>query len=536
MSGLLSPLGGAGWQFFNTTGGVLNGGLLYTYAAGTTTPLTTYTDSTLATPNNNPVVLSASGRPMNPSGGVGEIWLANNTAYKFSLTDANNVVQGTYDNVTGINSSTTVISEWVSTNLVPTYISGTQFSVPGNLTSIFTVNRRVQYSINAGTYYGYVSASSYSNPNTTVTIVADSTGLDSSLSAVNYGFQNSTNPSVPQNYAQTATVAANLAGRNKILNGAMRQAQRATTYALTTTAALGSIDAWSALQAGAASGVFNQVTAASQASAGSGFQYLAQLGRTNGSANTGLISAVHALASADSIPLAGQTVTLSIYAKAGANFSAAGNTLALKLVSGTGSDQSAASLVAGTWTAQTTQIANSQAITATLTRYSTTVTLPTTVTQLGVLVAYTPVGTAGADDNVYFTGVQLEPSTYVTQFELDPASVEFIKCSGRYQVVLTNSGSGGSFVVGLCYSALGAQFSVPILYPMRATPTVAVAAAATFSCSKSDLTNAGGSVSNTAVQAGAVVFQVSNATGLVAGNATMLRLGTTGVISLTADL
>jgi hypothetical protein len=36
MAVLLSPLGGAGWQFFNNDGTVLSGGKLYTYAAGTT--------------------------------------------------------------------------------------------------------------------------------------------------------------------------------------------------------------------------------------------------------------------------------------------------------------------------------------------------------------------------------------------------------------------------------------------------------------------------------------------------------------------
>jgi len=43
------------------TGSPLVGGLVYTYAAGTSTALTTYTDSTLGTANSNPVVLDAYG-------------------------------------------------------------------------------------------------------------------------------------------------------------------------------------------------------------------------------------------------------------------------------------------------------------------------------------------------------------------------------------------------------------------------------------------------------------------------------------------
>jgi hypothetical protein len=38
-------------QFFDANGNPLVGGKLFTYAAGTTTPLATYTDSTGLTPN-----------------------------------------------------------------------------------------------------------------------------------------------------------------------------------------------------------------------------------------------------------------------------------------------------------------------------------------------------------------------------------------------------------------------------------------------------------------------------------------------------
>jgi hypothetical protein len=48
---------------FDNNGNPLSGGLLYTYAAGTpNTPLATYTDVGLTTPNANPVVLDSAGR------------------------------------------------------------------------------------------------------------------------------------------------------------------------------------------------------------------------------------------------------------------------------------------------------------------------------------------------------------------------------------------------------------------------------------------------------------------------------------------
>ena len=45
----------------SSTGVPLSGALLYSYAAGTTTPLATYSDVALTIPNTNPVVANAGG-------------------------------------------------------------------------------------------------------------------------------------------------------------------------------------------------------------------------------------------------------------------------------------------------------------------------------------------------------------------------------------------------------------------------------------------------------------------------------------------
>ena len=78
------------FRAFSSTGQPLAGGKLYTYAAGTTTPLATYTDSTGGTPNANPVVLDSTG--------TANIWLTR-AAYKFVLTDSNGVTQWTVDQI-----------------------------------------------------------------------------------------------------------------------------------------------------------------------------------------------------------------------------------------------------------------------------------------------------------------------------------------------------------------------------------------------------------------------------------------------------
>jgi hypothetical protein len=96
----LSPVGGVAVQFFTNSGAVLTGGKIFTYAAGTTTPQATFTNASGSTPHSNPIILDASGRV--PSG---EIWLTDGFAYKFLLKDANDVLIGTYDNISGINSN-----------------------------------------------------------------------------------------------------------------------------------------------------------------------------------------------------------------------------------------------------------------------------------------------------------------------------------------------------------------------------------------------------------------------------------------------
>ena len=94
----LSPVAGAAQQFFSNSGVPLAGGLLYTYAAGTTTPLATYTTAAGSTANSNPIVLNSAGRLDN------EVWLTSTLTYKFLLKDSGGVTIATYDDIPGIGS------------------------------------------------------------------------------------------------------------------------------------------------------------------------------------------------------------------------------------------------------------------------------------------------------------------------------------------------------------------------------------------------------------------------------------------------
>jgi hypothetical protein len=87
------------FQFLSTTGVPLANGYLYTYAAGTTTQLNTYVDSTGTVQNSDPILLDSTGAPSNGTTQTG-IWLAN-TAYKFCAFNSVMVQQWCTDNVTG---------------------------------------------------------------------------------------------------------------------------------------------------------------------------------------------------------------------------------------------------------------------------------------------------------------------------------------------------------------------------------------------------------------------------------------------------
>lgn len=103
----LSIFGGVGAQFFDNNGVILSGGKIYTYEAGTTTPLATYTSSTGNTAHTNPIVLDSAGRV--PSGG--EIWNALQL-YKFVLKTSADVTLATYDNVGSSFNATAIIANF----------------------------------------------------------------------------------------------------------------------------------------------------------------------------------------------------------------------------------------------------------------------------------------------------------------------------------------------------------------------------------------------------------------------------------------
>jgi len=176
---------------FDSSGNLLSGGLIYTYAAGSVTPQTTYTSSSGLTAQANPIVLNARAEVASP------IWLTEGLSYKLRLFDSNNNFIREFDNVTGIGDNTVSLDQWISSGVAPTYINATSFTVPGDQTSNFTVGRRVKATVTAGTVYGTI-ASAVFTALTTVTLSMDGVSvLDAGLSSVQLGLITPDNTSAP---------------------------------------------------------------------------------------------------------------------------------------------------------------------------------------------------------------------------------------------------------------------------------------------------------------------------------------------------
>jgi microcystin-dependent protein len=194
---LLSPVGN-GQQFFDNNGIPNAGGLIYTYQAGSSTLLTTYTtvDGTIA--NTNPIVLDAYGRT--PS----EIWMQTGYSYKFVIQTAGTVTLQTLDNLYPILQSAPAVSATFTAGMIIIW-SGSLGSIPSGWVlcdgTNSTPDLRNRFIVAAGDTYA-VGATGGSANAIVVTHTHTATSTDSghthsetfySASGGSYGLQSGTN-------------------------------------------------------------------------------------------------------------------------------------------------------------------------------------------------------------------------------------------------------------------------------------------------------------------------------------------------------
>ena len=302
------------------------------------------------------------------------------------------------------------------------------------------------------------------------------------------------------------TVGANLSMgasflRNRIINGAMQIWQRTTSNTAITNSPAYVADRWYGFVSAVTTG--EQITRSTSVPTGL-FQYSAAFGRPSGNTNTNSIWFCQNIESVNIYDLSSQTVTLSFYAKTGANYS--GGALTVRFATGTTADQSSAVFSGGPatgFTGYAAPINTTQSLNTTWTRYTFTGTLGSGVLEAAVAFAYTPTGTAGLDDNIYITGVQLEPGSIATPFERRQYGEEFLLCQRYCQTRIGSQGSNGTTVqlgYGNARSTSTAFFQDRLNCPMRIAPSLTVVTAANtfyvFSTSSISCTSVGYDISD----------------------------------------
>lgn len=265
--------------------------------------------------------------------------------------------------------------------------------------------------------------------------------------------------------------------RNLIINGTGTVAQRnAGSVPLTTSVAYGSVDRWAAYQAGSAAGTISKITTSLPTAATNNVVFASgfRIGRNPGATNIGLIGAAQALETVNSVGAAGKYITLGFWAKAGANYSALGNNLFAVIESGTGTDQTVNTGVGFTGYAFAANVTFN--LTSSWAFYSVTGLVASNATQLEVVLTYGPNGTAGADDNVYITGVQLESGSAPSEFEFESYDTTLLKCQRYYAASLSGSDYfANNYFWGAGPSSLY-NLGIGVAFPraMRIVPTLSV--------------------------------------------------------------
>jgi len=264
--------------------------------------------------------------------------------------------------------------------------------------------------------------------------------------------------------------------KNRIINGAMAIDQRkaGASVAVSNTDSYFGIDRYSVIDFSNAA-TWQQLTTAPPA----GFQYFGCLKRNSGTSGASTLAITQVVESKNCIDLQSQSVTLSFWAKAGANFSAASSNITASVKTGTGTDQSATNFRNGTWTGLATVVTSTFAITTSWVKYTITGTVSASATQIGVQFQFESTGTAGADDSLNVTGVQLEKGSTATSFDYRPYGTELALCQRYFTKSWpTSTAVGGAATNGYFGISVGtattAQLVTNIQFPveMRANPTV----------------------------------------------------------------
>jgi len=278
--------------------------------------------------------------------------------------------------------------------------------------------------------------------------------------------------------------------KNRIINGAMQVWQRGTSFTPTVGIPVYVADRFCSYN----SNTSPTVSQSTDVPTGQGFKYSLKTQRAVSNTGTGAQYVAQAIESVNMLDLAGQTITFSFWAKAGANYSQTSNNLSVIVSTGTVADQGTVALFGGSITGVANVISSYVVLTTTWTKYSLSGAVGSNALEMFAYFAETPTGTAGADDSYYITGVQLEIGSTATPFERRLYNQELANCQ-RYLPAWNMTAANQVYGQGQVTSTAAGAIYLPFKVSARTAPTgVTASAAANFY-----LTTAGYSVAGTYV-------------------------------------
>ncbi len=270
-----------------------------------------------------------------------------------------------------------------------------------------------------------------------------------------------TNTDMDFTWTTASAGSTNMAGKNVFLNSNFSIWQRGTSASLGGAGVVTAADRWATYTAGSATTISRQLTG--DTTNLPFIQYCARMQRTLASADTGLLEMGQSVETINAIPFAGKTVTLSFYARAGANYSATSSIFASFLRTGTGTDQN---YVATSYTGLATPFSQNNTLTTTWQRFTQTGTIAATATELAVDFRWTPTGVAGVADYAEVTGVQLEIAGSASAYSPNGATqqAELAACQRYY---IRTTGNNSSALLGTLGFAKSTSLAVmPFALPV----------------------------------------------------------------------
>jgi hypothetical protein len=362
-------------------------------------------------------------------------------------------------------------AEWIDLGDVPTYISGTSFSVPNNRTAVYQVGRRIRIVDGVpATFYGTITASVFGSV-TTVTVALDSGAIAASVAAVAVGLVSVTNSSVSSSNISgtipTAKIAdggitpAKLANsglelgafRNKIINGAFDIWQSGTSISSGVSANTYTADQWIAFAVGAA------VTVSQ--SAGGGFTAGTNCLLFTGAASNTYVDLIQRFEAAEVQKFKNGNITVSARIFNGTGSTIAANSLTFVVACPTATDN-----WAGANQRLGTTLTHAAISNATWGQVSITFN-PSGYTDIdkGMSVAFR-FNALLAGQTIRVSEVQLEAGATITPYEQRSAGlIELELCKYFYR-------KEGRSIWGWASAASTASTNIPFGRAMRTTPTV----------------------------------------------------------------